>query len=420
MVGEAHEALWLCTDTGRRSCSWAGRTREAWRAGKEAPLLPPQHWICHNMKSPLCQPSELFFVTLKVSVKWHFGCLLNLTGLCSCVCGSPDICVSVPTIQYVPTIKPVLKKQTNTTQIFRAYSQKITSSFAWHRLQDRKMMVVHLSLPIVVFYKEIAVLPSWRPSIITDNLPHSSRSFFNLVMAFMKVLGCAHTKPTTAKKLERGFLGWLCCCFGPFVGAVASEQEGCAFASHPGASCVEFPGVNPSAGVRWFVCARFGPECNPTSGSSKPAALSAGEVLIQKWIGGWFVVLHWWQITKKHFCQLAERHRHLRSLWLDHGRFRQKSMGNNVFATLSNLLSPHALRVALLAFPSEQKLGVDKVFFCTHTTHEKLEMSVFWSFDSSSSFFKSSGGNKNTSTMSLHYFSGLSFFFPLEAHISPL
>lgn len=82
MVGEAHKALWLCTDTGRRSCSWAGRTCEAWQAGQEALLLPPQHWICHNMKSPLCQPSELFFVTLKVSVKWHLECLLNLMGLC--------------------------------------------------------------------------------------------------------------------------------------------------------------------------------------------------------------------------------------------------------------------------------------------------------------------------------------------------
>lgn len=93
------------------------------------------------------------------------------------------------------------------------------------------------------------------------------------------------------------------------------------------------------------------------------------------------------------------------------GGFVKSQWENNVFATLSNLLSPHALRVALLAFPSEQKLGFDKAFFCTHTTHEKLEVSVFWSFDSSSSFFKSSGGNKNTSTMSPHYFSGSSFFF---------
>lgn len=149
----------------------------------------------------LCNIESLSKVTLWVSFEPYrsvFMCLLLSRY------------VSVPTIQYVPTIKPEFKKtKTNTTQIFRAYSQKITSSLAWHCLQDRKIMVVHLSLPIVVFYKEMAVLPSWRPSIITDDLPHSSRSFFDLVMAFMKVEGCAHTKPTTDKKAGKGVFGLI-------------------------------------------------------------------------------------------------------------------------------------------------------------------------------------------------------------------
>lgn len=130
------------------------------------------------------------------------------------------------------------------------------------------------------------------------------------------------------------------------------------------ASCVEFPSVNPSVGDRWFVCARSGPECNPTSGSSKPATLSAGEVLIQKYVDGWMV------------CCVTLIADHQETL-LAAGRATQapkksaarppESMGNNVFATLSNLLSTHALRVALLAFPCEQKLGFEKAFFCTHT-----------------------------------------------------
>lgn len=45
-----------------------------------------------NMKSSPCQLSELLFVTLKNKVKWHSGCLLNLTGVFVCVvlrCASP-------------------------------------------------------------------------------------------------------------------------------------------------------------------------------------------------------------------------------------------------------------------------------------------------------------------------------------------
>lgn len=131
-------------------------------------------------------------------------------------------------------------------------------------------------------------------------------------------------------------------------------------------SCVEFPSVNPSVGDRWFVCARFGPECNPTSGSSKPATLSAGEVLIQKYVDGWMVCCA--TLMADHQETLLAAGRATQAPKKSVARPREvSSMGNNVFVTLSNLLSPHALRVALLAFPSEQKLEFDKAFFCTHT-----------------------------------------------------
>lgn len=131
-----------------------------------------------------------------------------------------------------------------------------------------------------------------------------------------------------------------------------------------------------------------GPECNHTSGPSDPAAVNTREVLIQKRACGCFM-LHRWDAG---CCYSLEIHQ--RSLQRDHRRFCQELMGSNVFATMSELLSP-------------------RVFLYIHYSQKVCDVKPFLSFDFSFEMFKFLGWESQIHHVTT-LFLRLLFFLPWE------